>query len=142
VGRRSDAFRAAGWVFEVSGLTLDAGALIAFERGNDNMRALLRRAIESPSAVVNVPAGVLAQVLRDPSRQVRLVRLLRRRQTRIVELDVATAHAIGRMLALRGTSDVIDASVVICARRHRQPIVTSDVEDLQRLDSTVELHGV
>jgi hypothetical protein len=59
-----------------------------------------------------------------------------------VELDVATAHAIGRMLALRGTSDVIDASVVICARRHRQPIVTSDVEDLQRLDSTVELHGV
>lgn len=124
------------------GLTLDAGALIAFERGNDTMRALLRRAIENPSAVVNIPAGVLAQVLRDPSRQVRLVRLLRRRQTRIVELDVATAHAIGRMLALRKTSDVIDASVVVCARRHRQPIVTSDLEDLQRLDSTVELHGV
>lgn len=142
MGRRSNALRVAGWVVEVTGLTLDAGALIAFERGSNAMRAMLRRATENPSAIVNIPAGVLAQVLRNPSRQVRLIRLLRRRQTRIVELDAATAHAIGLMLALRDASDVIDASVVICALRHRQPIVTSDAKDLRRLDRTVELFAV
>jgi hypothetical protein len=126
----------------VTGLTFDAGALIALERNDETMRALLRRAIENPEAVVNVPAGVLAQVIRNPARQVRLVRLLRRRQTRIVQLDTATARAVGLMLAVRGASDVIDASVVICALRHRQAIVTSDAEDLRRLDRTVELFSI
>jgi hypothetical protein len=46
------------------------------------------------------------------------------------------------MLALRGANDAIDASVVICARRYKQPIVTSDVDDLRRLDDTVELFAV
>ncbi|HEX5308293.1 MAG TPA: PIN domain-containing protein [Solirubrobacteraceae bacterium] len=126
----------------MSGLTLDAGALIAVERGDEAMQALLRRAIENPDATVNIPAGVLAQVVGRPSKQVRLMRLLRRRQTQIVELDTGTAHAIGLMLGLRGTRDVIDASVVVCARRHRQPIVTSDAGDLRCLDQTVELFAV
>lgn len=126
----------------MSGLTLDAGALIAVERGNGAMQALLRRAIENPGATVNIPAGALAQAVRNPSRQVRLMRLLRRRQTQVVQLDAAAAYAIGLMLGLRDANDVVDASVVVCARRHRQPIVTSDAQDLRRLDSTVELFAV
>ncbi len=126
----------------MSGLTLDAGALIAVERGEEAMQALLRRAIETPEATLNIPAGVLAQVVRRPSKQVRLMRLLLRRQTQIVELDAATAHAIGLMLGLRGTRDVVDASVVICARRHRQPVLTGDPEDLRRLDQAVELFSL
>ncbi|MGH2878271.1 MAG: hypothetical protein ACRDK4_01505 [Solirubrobacteraceae bacterium] len=126
----------------MSGLTLDAGALIAVERANKNMQALLERVSEHPDALLNVPAGALAQVLRNPSRQALLMRLLRRRQARVVALDDATAHAVGLMLALRGGSDVVDASVVVCARRYSQPIVTGDLSDLRRLDETVELYLV
>lgn len=126
----------------MTGLTLDAGALIAVERGNEQVRALLRRALELEGAVINIPAGALAQALRNPARQVRLMRLLGRRQVRVVSLDVAIAYAAGMMLALRDASDAIDASVVICARRYGQPIVTSDVEDLRRLDGAVELFAV
>lgn len=126
----------------MSGLTLDAGALIAVERGADAMQALLRRAIENPTVTVNIPAGALAQVVRNPSRQVRLMRLLRRRQTQVVQLDAATAYAVGLMLGLREATDVVDASVVVCARRNRQPIVTGDAEDLRRLDASVELFAV
>lgn len=124
------------------GFTLDTGALIALERGNEQMRALLRRALERESAAVNIPAGALAQALRNPARQASLMRLLGRRQVRVVSLDRATAQAAGMTLALRDASDVVDASVVICARRYRQPIVTSDSDDLRRLDSAVELFAV
>jgi hypothetical protein len=126
----------------VTGLTLDAGALIAVERGNENLLALLERVFEREGAVVNIPAGALAQALRNPARQARLMRLLGRRQVQVASLDVTTAYAAGMMLALRDASDAIDASVVICARRYRQPIVTSDVDDLRRLDGTVQLFAV
>lgn len=142
MGRRSDALGVARWYFPVTGLTLDAGALIAVERGDGNVRALLKRVLEQEGAVVNIPAGALAQALRNPARQARLMRLLGRRQVQVASLDTATAYAAGMMLALRGASDVIDASVVICARRYRQPIVTSDVDDLRRLDGTVQLFAV
>jgi hypothetical protein len=38
------------------------------------------------------------------------------------------------LLAASRTADVCDAHVVICARRNEQPIVTSDPEDLAKLD--------
>lgn len=124
------------------GLTLDAGALIALERKDARMNALLKRMLGSPEAVVHIPAGVVAQAFRNGSRQVRLMRLLKARQTRIVNLDEDMALAAGVLLGLRGTNDVVDGSVVLCARLHRQPIVTSDVDDLRRLDSRVELHAI
>lgn len=142
MGGRSDARCAARRVLAVRGLTLDAGALIAVERGSERMRALLERVLEHEGAVVNVPAGALAQALRNPARQARLMRLLGRRQVRIASLDAATAYAAGMMLGLRDADDAIDASVVICAVRHRQPIVTSDAAGLRRLDGAVELFAV
>lgn len=142
MGRRSDARGATRRVAAVTGLTLDAGALIALERGNENLLALLERILEHEAVAINVPAGALAQALRNPARQARLMRLLGRRQVRIAALDAATAYAAGMMLALRDANDAIDASVVICARRYDQPIVTSDVTDLRRLDDAVELFAV
>jgi predicted nucleic acid-binding protein len=38
-----------------------------------------------------------------------------------------------------GTSDVADAHVVMCARRAGQRVVTSDADDLRRLDPGIEL---
>ena len=45
---------------DVAGLTLDAGALLALERGDARVRALLRRASEVGTAL-DVPAGVVAR---------------------------------------------------------------------------------
>jgi len=126
----------------VRGLTLDTGALIALERKDDRMNALLERMLDRPEAIINIPAGVVAQAFRDGSKQVRMVRLLNEARTRVVALDENVSRAVGVLLGLREASDVVDASVVICARLHHQPVVTGDLEDLRRLDSKVELHAV
>jgi hypothetical protein len=42
-------------------------------------------------------------------------------------------------VAASATADIVDAHVVICARRARQRIVTTDPDDLRRLDPGVEL---
>lgn len=47
---------------DVAGLTLDAGALLALERGDARVRALLRRASEV-GAALDVPAGVVARAV-------------------------------------------------------------------------------
>jgi hypothetical protein len=126
----------------VRGLTLDTGALIGLERKDARINALLQRMLDYPGAVIHIPAGVIAQAFRNGSRQVRLVRLLKGEQTRIVNFDEDMALAAGVLLGLRKASDVVDASVVLCARLHRQPVITSDVRDLRRLDARIELHAV
>ncbi|MDY7102373.1 MAG: PIN domain nuclease [Actinomycetota bacterium] len=119
------------------GLTLDAGALIAVDRNDRRMIVLLARAAEA-GVRLTVPAGALAQAIRRPDRQVRLARLVRQPTTDVVAIDRVDATNIGRRLATSGTSDVVDAHVVICARRAGQRVVTSDPDDLRRLDPTLE----
>jgi predicted nucleic acid-binding protein len=126
----------------LTGFTLDTGALIALERGEERVIALLHRALAMPDAVIHIPAGVLAQAFRDGHRQVVLARLLKHRQTRVVPLDDEIARVIGVLLGVRGAGDVVDASVVVCARRYRQPVVTGDARDLRRLDPKVLLEVI
>lgn len=121
-----------------AGLTLDAGALIALERSDRRILALLARAAER-SATVTIPATALAQVLRVPARQARLMKLLRQPLARTVALDRASASLVGQLLAATRTTDIADAHVAICARRARQPVVTSDPDDLRGLDPSLVL---
>ena len=65
-----------------------------------------------------------------------LARCLSAKEVDIKSLDDGLARACGALRAASGTSDVIDASVVIVAREHRDTIITSDVEGLRHLDST------
>jgi predicted nucleic acid-binding protein len=120
------------------GVTLDAGGLIAFERGDRRVIALLARAAET-AARITVPATVLAQVIRRPERQVKLVRLVRQPTTDVIDLDRVDATQVGRLLAASGTADIVDAHVVVCANRAGQWVVTSDSDDLARLDSRLDL---
>lgn len=113
-------------------LVLDAGALIGVERNDRELVVLFSRAVERGRAIV-VPAGVVAQVWRDPSRQVRLARLLNAEDVVIAELDLELARAVGRLLAARDASDVIDASVAVLARQYAAAVVTSDAGDIRRL---------
>jgi hypothetical protein len=122
----------------MAGLTLDAGALTAFERNDRRVVALLAQALHHGWALV-VPAGVVGQVWRDGKRQARLARLLGTRELQIEALDDRRAREAGQLCGVRGTSDVIDASVVLGARARRHKIMTSDPVDLERLDPRAEL---
>lgn len=121
-----------------AGITLDAGALIALERNDRRVVALLARAKELGAEVI-VPAPALAQVVRVPARQVGLMRLLRQPRTTTVALDRADASFVGQLLAATGTVDLADAHVVVCARRAGHAVVTSDPDDLRRLDPELQL---
>jgi hypothetical protein len=120
------------------GVTMDAGALIAVDRGDRRVLVLLARARET-GVVVTVPATALAQAIRRPERQARLARLIRQPGTDVIGLDRADATSTGRLLAASGTSDIADAHIVICARRASQPVVTSDPGDLRALDPAISL---
>ena len=113
-------------------LVLDAGALVGVERNDRELVVLFSRAIERGRTIV-VPAGVVAQVWRDPSGQVRLARLLNAADVVIADLDLELARAVGRLLAARDASDVIDASVAVLARQYAAAVVTSDAGDIRRL---------
>ncbi len=122
----------------MAGITLDAGGLIALDRDNRRVIILLARAVETNSRVT-IPASALAQAIRRPGRQARLSRLIRQPTTRVMPLDRVDAVNVGRLLAASGTSDVVDAHVVICARRSGQRVVTSDPIDIALLDPKLEL---
>jgi len=120
----------------MSGLTLDSGALIAFERNERSVVALVARALELDIRLA-VPAGVVGQAWRDGRRQVRLARLLGSSVTEIEPLDDQRAREAGQLCGVAGTADVIDASVVLCARARGHGVLTADVDDMHRLDPTL-----
>jgi len=122
-------------------IVLDAGALIAFERADPKMRALLREVTRTGTKLV-VPAGVVAQVFRDRARQVPLRALLDAENSNVPELDRPLAEAAGALCGRSGTHDVVDASVVLVAKRERAIILTSDIDDLRALDSSALLERI
>jgi rRNA-processing protein FCF1 len=109
-------------------VVLDAGALIALERGDKELIALMRGALDLGCSIV-IPATVLAQIWRGGSRAAHLARLL----------DAGEIDAIGELrakemrLGERGASDVVDAHVVCCAVEFRAAVVTSDPRDMDGL---------
>jgi hypothetical protein len=116
----------------VSGITFDAGGLIALDRNDRRVLVLLARAIERGMRIT-IPATALAQAIRNPARQGRLSRLIRQVGTDLIALDGPDATAVGILLARTATADIIDAHVVICAQRAGQAVVTSDAGDLRRI---------
>lgn len=125
----------------MSGLTLDAGALIAFERNDRRVVALLARARERKLGLA-VPAGVVGQVWRDGRRQARIARLLASSEVEVEPLDDQRAREAGQLCGARGTADVIDASVVLCARKREHRVMTSDEADIRALDESLTIIAI
>ena len=135
MGRRGSLSRAAEKKLRkreggVKGITFDAGGLIALDRNDRRVIALIARATER-GLRITIPATALAQAIRNPARQARLTRLIRQAGTDLIPLDGPNATAVGLLLARTATADIVDAHVVICARRAGQAVVTSDADDFR-----------
>jgi hypothetical protein len=124
----------------VSAIVLDAGALIALERNDREVWAMLRIATDD-AQLVQVPAGAVAQAWRDGRRQVPLTRALRHCDE--VALDGAIARAAGLLCGKSKTADIVDASVAIAAaglaRRGAVSVLTSDSGDIEHLVQTLRI---
>lgn len=120
-------------------LVLDTGALIALDRNDRTVWAMLRNAADD-FAQVSVPAGVVAQAWRDGGRQALLARALAHCDE--VPLEGTLARATGLLCANAGTADIVDASVALVAAARSQTgptaVVTSDPTDVRHLLQTID----
>jgi predicted nucleic acid-binding protein len=125
----------------VNGIVFDAGGLIALERNDRRIYSILDTALEDGNRLI-VPATALAQVIRNPARQVRLWRMIQFDGTEVVPLDASHAQAVGALLARTATNDIADAHVVVCAQMAGCAVITSDSRDLRRLDPELRVIAV
>jgi hypothetical protein len=65
--------------------------------------------------------------------------MIRQVSTDLVALDGPDATLVGILLARTATADIVDAHVVVCARRAGAAVVTSDPKHLLRLDPELQL---
>lgn len=119
-------------------LVLDTGALIALDRNDRLVWAMLRNATDD-FASVWIPAGAIAQAWRNGRRQALLARALSHCDE--VPLDDALARAAGLLCGRAGTADIVDASVALVAaaraRGRSGVLVTSDLDALTHLLHTL-----
>ena len=122
-----------------AGLTLDTGALLALDQPRKGL-AMQARLDETRrrGGTICIPIGAIAQAWRS-SRQVRLVRLLKSRDIDIAIMTPNVARSVGLLCARTGHDDVIDVHVALCARERRHAVVTSDPDDLSRIDAGLRL---
>ena len=114
---------------------------MALERNDRRVIAVVYTAREERVPIF-VPATALAQVIRNPAKQVVIWRLIQREETEIVPLDGSHAQAVGVLLAKSATRDITDAHVVVCAQRAGYSVITSDPLDLRRLDPHLRIVAV
>lgn len=110
-------------------LVLDAGALLAVERGNRDVIALLKRELIAGRPPVT-HGGVIGQVWRGGPRQANLARLLP--ALSVVAIDGELGRKVGVLLGRARRTDVIDAAIVLVASDGDE-ILTSDARDLMPL---------
>ena len=122
----------------MSGLTFDAGGLIALDRKDRRVLTLIGQAKEL-GIRITIPTTALAQAVRNPARQALLSRLIRQPGTDLVALDGPDATNVGILLARTATADIVDAHVVLCAQRTAQAVITSDPDDLRRIAPGLQL---
>jgi predicted nucleic acid-binding protein len=117
----------------VNGITYDAGALIAAERGLESVWLLHRRLLER-GLRPTLPTVVLGQVWRGGP-QAQLSRFLRGCQ--IEPFTEQQARAAGEALAASDGCDLIDAAVVVTALARNEMVLSSDPGDLRRIASAI-----
>lgn len=114
----------------MAGLTLDAGALIAYERGHERIRKILAVAYER-GFVPTIPAIALAEVWRGDPKDARVARLLKACSIEVV--DEKLARNAGSLRRATPGANAIDACIAVGVRRRGDAIATSDPNDMRAL---------
>ena len=57
--------------------------------------------------------------------------------TDVAVMTLAIARTVGLLCAASGHDDVVDVHVTLCARQRHHAIITSDPDDITRIDPTV-----
>src|ERR1700730_18144542 len=91
---------------------LDSGALIAIDRRDRRVGAMLR-VLQRDGVTVRTSAGAVAQVWRSGGKQANLARVLSGLD--IAALEEASAKKVGELLGANRTSDLVDAHVALLA---------------------------
>jgi len=118
-------------------LVLDAGALLAVERGDREVIALVKRERLNQRAPLS-HGGVVAQIWRGGSgRQAQVARLLKGLD--VQPLDEQLGKRAGVLLGKTRSDDAIDAAVV-CLATDGDDILTSDPADLRTLAEAAGVH--
>ena len=117
-------------------LVLDAGAFIAFERGDRMIAALLKRELLARRRP-RTHGGIVGQVWRGGARQARTARLLQ--AIEVVALDLEAGRRAGLLLGRTRQADVVDSALVLLASDDDW-LVTSDPDDLRPLAQGAGLH--
>lgn len=118
-------------------IVFDAGALLAVERGDRDMVALIKRERQAGRAPLSL-GGVVGQVWRGGhGRQAILARLLP--GVEVEPLDDDLGRRAGVLLGAARQADVIDAAVVLLAQEGDE-IFTSDPGDLRELARVAGRH--
>lgn len=114
----------------MAGLTLDAGALIAYERGQERIRKILAIGYER-GLVPTIPAIALAEVWRGDAKDARIARLLKTCSIEVV--DERVARSAGRLRRATPGATAIDACIAVGVHRRGDAIATSDPDDMRAL---------
>jgi hypothetical protein len=126
----------------VAAIVFDTGALIALDRGERAIGALLAAAAAEGIEAVTSCACV-AQAWRHPTRQARLARALAGFIQR--PLDADSARRCGLLLAATATSDIADAALALAAD-DGDTLLTSDPRDigplLEAAGTRAQIHTV
>jgi hypothetical protein len=117
-------------------LVLDAGALIAVERGDRDTIALIKHELLADRAPLTHGA-IVGQVWRGAARQANLARLLPGLD--IVALDEGLGRRAGVLLGRARMRDVVDAALVLLAA-DGDTILTSEASDLEPLAAAAGVH--
>ena len=110
-------------------LVLDAGGLIAVDRLDRKVGAILRVA-QQRNMPVRTSATAVAQVWRSGSRQANLARVLT--GIDVAALDMQTDGSVGEVLALSRTADVVDGHLGFIVRSG-DTVLTSDTNDIKKI---------
>lgn len=112
-------------------LVLDTGALLAWERNGERIRALVQLATAG-EVTLRTSSAVVAQAWRGGSRQARLAKLLASGTLDERPLDPPAGRRVGVLAARTGASDVVGGHVASLALGRPARVVTSDPDDLSR----------
>ncbi len=119
------------------GLVLDSGALIAIDRGDRRVAALVEAARQRGVRVVT-SAGCVGQTWRGGPQQALLARILAGIEER--PLGPESSRAVGELCGRARLDDVVDAHLASLARTG-DVVVTSDPADLRRLLRARDVHA-